>query len=171
MTIVSKLCLFCLFTFSCHTTPQSNCGSNAGAGRFGRSHNNLRLKYDVPIVHDYLCFVASSKIEESWRAPIDFQLASPKGFHAGKTIFPDTGAELDEKDIFRHRIDDSTFNMLGFVTEVRDGAVTVRSIWYDTIDVKIVTHQELGRRFSDTRKGLSLQQADSILASWGTSRR
>lgn len=129
------------------------------------------MQYGAPIIHDYMCFDQGTMKMEGWDAPVEYQLSAVTGFHAGKGVFLQSEAELDEKDIYRHRIDDSTFEFLGILTEVRNGVVSFPNIWYDTIDVNTIKGEHTERVFTNTKTHLSIEQADSTLSKWGTSRR
>lgn len=153
-----------------NTTP---CGQNPPNSELGISFNSERLKYGAPIIHSYLCFQSTSEKMESWGLAYELEDTMKGGYHAGKGIFHSKGALLDEKDIYRKRIDDSTLIMLGILTYVsKDFKVEFPSIWYDTLNASSVglSKPVITERKFNARWDLSIEQADSILHSWGTSR-
>lgn len=169
------LCLLGLSTFiaGCKTLSEFTCSNNPQT-KFGTALNPTRLKFGAPIIHKYMCFESITQEMENWETPIDFQKSCKKGFHAGKGIFLKSDADLDEKDIYRHRINDSTFEMLGILTEIRKGEVSFPNIWYFTVDVRYIFPENISivpSRISNEIKHLNIGQADSILSVWGTSRK
>jgi len=142
---------------------------------FGKQYNPIRTKYGSPILHDYMKLQSSDDEFELWRAPIEIHDTIKTGFHAGKGfyIFPDS--VLQEDDIFRKRIDDSTYAFVAILTYGNLKKNEFRSIYYDSVDVRELKLQASeymnykGTRQFTTRK-LTIDEADSILAVWGTSR-
>lgn len=172
-----------LILFLCSTsinscvTSKSNtyCKENAALSKFGHPFNKTRLKYGAPIIHDYLCFESGSPKMESWGLPKEIQDTITVGFHEGKGVFLTSEGILDEKDIFKKRLNDSTFIMLGILTYVsKDMKVDFPNIWYDTISTSTIgLSKKYHTNFESVhtqRQSLTIQQADSILQSWGTSR-
>ena len=158
---------------ACKTANKNNCPNNLQA-KSGKSLNPTRLKFGVPVIHNYMCLESVTNKMESWGTPVDFQKNAKTGFHAGKGVFLISDAELDEKDIYRHRINDSTFEMLGILTEVRNGKASFPNIWYHTVDEHyLFAESKISNptRLSNEIQHLNINQADSILATWGTSRK
>jgi hypothetical protein len=154
---------------------QNSCNENGSIAKFGKPFNNLRSKYGAPIIHDYLCFETATDKMETWGLSKEIQDTITAGFHEGKGVFLKTDGLLDEKDIFRKRINDSTFIMLGILTYVsKDMKVEFTNIWSDTVSARTIglarTSQTNFERVDNPRQNLTIQEADSILQSWGTSR-
>lgn len=164
--------LLCLMLFSCSIDPKAFC---TGKSKYGREYNKIRLQVGAPIIHNYMCLeTPNATFEESWRMPKALQMKAKNGFHAGKTIFLQSEAQLDEKDIFRKRIDDTTFMMLGILTEVRNGKTEYPSIWFMTVDARDISLAEDNRAGREHKMGFTskftIHQADSVLQSWATAR-
>jgi hypothetical protein len=162
--------IICLSTVSCYSASSGSCDKDGKNAKRGRALNEQRLKYGIPIIHDYLCFDRWTGKVEGWDAPISYQLSTQRGFHAGKGVFLTSDAEMDEKDIYRKRVNDSTFAMLGISTEVYNG-VTSFNVWYGLVDLNTILNKQSNRQLEVYRKDLTIQQADSILGSWETSRK
>lgn len=144
--------------------------------RFGKQYNSTRAKYGSPILHDYMALESSDDEFELWRAPIEIHDTIKTGFHAGKGFYINPDSTLQEDDIFRKRINDSTFAFVAILTygNVRKNKFT--SIYYDSVDerqLKLSASEYLNdNKYREyTRKDLTINEADSILAVWGTSRR
>lgn len=161
---------------SCTMTKNKNyCKENGLLSKFGQSFNKTRLKYGAPIIHDYLCYESATDKMESWGFSKEIQDTITVGFHEGKGIFLKSEGMLDEKDIFKKRINDSTFIILGILTYVsKYMKVYFPNIWYDTVSVSTIgslrESQTNFERINSPRQNLTIQQADSILQSWGASR-
>jgi len=121
-----------------------------------------------------MCLELVTDKMESWETPATFQKTAKTGFHAGKGIFLQSDPDLDEKDIYRHRLNDSTFETLGILTEVRNGKSSFPNIWYSTVSEEYLFAKSKSEVSAETAKEmqqLSITQADSILSAWNTSRR
>ena len=174
---ISSLLFFCsVLISSCSQSENKNyCKENEKASKFGLAFNKTRLKYGAPVIHDYLCLESTSEKMESWSLSKEIQDTISIGFHDGKGVFLQTDGLLEEKDIFRKRINDSTFVMLGILTYVsKDMKVDFPDIWYDTISAGSIglskKTREGSERTNTPKYGLTITQADSVLRSWGTSR-
>jgi hypothetical protein len=112
---------------------------------------------------------------ELWRTPQEIHDTITTGFHAGKGFYIHKDSVLQEDDIFRKRINDSTFAFVAILTFGNLKESKFNSIYYDSVD-----ERELKLRptqLDDFEKYktypevyLTIIEADSILRSWGTSR-
>ncbi|SHG39701.1 hypothetical protein SAMN04488109_0045 [Chryseolinea serpens] len=144
--------------------------------KFGKQYNSVRLKYGSPIIHDYMKLEISDEDFENWRIPRAIHDTISTGFHAGKGFYINKDSTLQEDDIFRKRIDDTTFAFVAILTFGKVSKNQFTSIYYDSVDEKELTLKATEYLNSDTRhrefhkKDLTIEEADSILSSWGTSR-
>lgn len=143
--------------------------------RFGKQYNRIRVKYGSPILHDYLVLKSADEGFEHWRIPDEIHDTITTGFHAGKGFYIHNDSILQEDDIFRRRIDDSTFAFVAILTYGNLKNNEFSSIYYGSVDereLKLKASEYLNyknhRQFA--RRELTIDEADSILAAWGTSR-
>lgn len=144
--------------------------------RFGKQYNGIRVKYGSPILHDYMQLEYADDGAEFWRTPMDIHDTIKTGFHAGKGFYIHKDSILQEDDIFRRRIDDSTFAYIGILTYGNLNNHRFTSIYYDSIDsreltlgaMEVLKTNNTYRSFRSIE--LTINEADSILSLWGTSR-
>jgi hypothetical protein len=144
--------------------------------QFGKRYNAVRLQYGSPVIHDYMVLGTHDNRFESWEIPGQIPDTITTGFHEGKGIHIHKDSVLQEDDIFRKRIDDTTFAYIGILTYGNPGKHEFSSIYLDSVDVRKVNSNvddnlypyTSYRTFTTTQ--LTIQQADSILNTWGTSR-
>lgn len=119
---------------------------------------------------------ASVEDFETWGIPRGIHDTISTGFHAGKGFHIHKDSTLQEDDIFRKRIDDTTFAFIAILTFGKLSKNQFTSIYYDSVDAKALTlkaYKYLNgdiRRRQFHKKDLTIHEADSILSSWGTSR-
>ncbi len=131
--------------------------------------------YGSPILHDYLKLKDADEEFEHWQIPLEIQDTITTGFHAGKGFYIHRDSVLQEDDIFRKRIDDSTFAFVAILTYGNLKKNEFTSIYYDSVDARDLkpkvseyVNYKYARQFA-ARK-ITIDQADSILAAWGTGR-
>jgi hypothetical protein len=112
---------------------------------------------------------------ELWRIPMEIQDTIKTGFHSGKGFYIHPDSTLQEDDIFRKRINDSTFAFVAILTYGNLRKNEIRSIYYDSVDerqLRLRASEYLNNdRYQKYRtKDLTIDQMDSILSVWGTSR-
>ena len=149
-----------------------SCNTMAPDTKFGKQYNAIRLKYGSPIIHDYMELHMDGEGYESWRIPSQMHDTISKGFHAGKGFYIHEDSVLQEDDIFRRRISDTTFAFIGILTRGNIHENRFTSIYYDTACANSIGFDNgLPCTFEhgDINE-ISIEEADSILNSWGTSR-
>lgn len=142
--------------------------------KFGKQYNIVRVKYGSPILHDYLELESTGRFE-LWEIPEEIHDTIRTGFHAGKGFYIIGDSVLQEDDIFRKRIDDSTFAFLAIITYGNLAKSEFTDIYYDSVDARQLklSASEYGERTKYrqyTKTEITIDQADSILSSWGLSR-
>lgn len=109
-----------------------------------------------------------------WETPLSIQDTITKGYHAGKGCYIHPDSVLQEDDIFRKRISDSTFAFIGILTMGNPYTHRFRSIYYDTVCATAIELHSNDKRchtpFKSRVTEVTIETADSILRSWGTSR-
>ena len=109
-----------------------------------------------------------------WTSPLSLQDTITKGYHAEKGCHIHPDSVLQEDDIFRKRISDSTFAFVGILTMGNSRDHRFRSIYYDTVCATDIQLPAYGRPcntfFKPNTTEITIEKADSILQSWGTSR-
>ncbi len=148
--------------------------------KFGIQYNATRIEYGSPIIHDYLELQSSDNTFEHWHIPDEIHDTIRSGFHAGKGFYIHQDSILQEDDIFRKRINDSTFIFIGILTYGNLKKHKFSSIYYDTVDARSIIstafeHLDNNPDYMNYYRkheslDLTIQQADSILNEWGTSR-
>lgn len=147
--------------------------------KFGKQYNSVRLKYGSPIIHDYLEFEYGDSDRECWGIPKAVHDTISIGFHEGKCFNIGDDSVLYEDDIFRKRINDSTFLFVAIITYGNPKSHYYKAIYYDTVDIRslnISTSSYLSKDnrykeyYDNDAQDLTIEQADSILTAWGTSR-
>ncbi len=143
--------------------------------KFGKQYNKVRVKYGSPILHDYLKLESTDGKFELWEIPQEIHDTIRAGFHAGKGFYIIRDSILQEDDIFRKRIDDSTFSFVAIVTYGNPTKNEFTNIYHDSVDARQLklSTSEYGERTKYrqyTKKEITIEQADSILSSWGINR-
>jgi len=145
--------------------------------KFGKQYNGIRLKYGSPILHDYLELERADEDFELWRIPSEIHDTIRMGFHAGKGFYIHNDSVLQEDDIFRKRINDSTFAFIAILTYGNLEKNEFTSIYYDSVDERQLKLKASEYLYLDRReyrhykhKELTIDEADSILTVWGTNR-
>ena len=144
--------------------------------KFGKQYNTIRQQYGSPVIHNYMKLKSTSDSYENWITPLGIHDTITAGFHAGKGFYIHQDSVLQEDDIFRKRIDDSTFAYVAILTYGNLNKNRFSSIYYDSVDAgylklkawEIFNPKNSHRTF--TTKQLTIYQADSILQEWGTGR-
>lgn len=154
----------------------TNCTSKNKFDIFGKSYNKTRNEYGSPIIHDYMIEIRLPFDSiMSFETPIEIQNTIKKGYHAGKTFYIYKDSILQEDDIFRKRISDSTFAFIGILTYGNRQTHSYSSIYYDTTCAKDIGLKDFGKSCTcsfpkNELNKISITKADSILEAWGTSR-
>lgn len=145
--------------------------------KFGKQYNKVRLEYGSPIIHDYLVLEYTEESYECWGIPKEIHDTIRMGFHEGKCFYINPDSILQEDDIFRKRINDTTFAFIGILTFGNSKEHEFSSIYYDTVDARYLKlsgfeYLERGKDYPhyNNKRKLTIEEADSILNSWGTSR-
>ena len=142
--------------------------------QFGKNYNEVRRAYGSPIIHEYMELKMESGSFLFWTASLSLQDTITKGYHAEKGCHIHPDSVLQEDDIFRKRISDSTFAFIGILTMGNQHDHRFRSIYYDTVCAADIQLPAYGRpchtSFKPNTAEITIEKADSILQSWGTSR-
>lgn len=159
------VCTIILFAVACR---------NNYAQRFDKAYNPVRKIYGSPVIHDYMELALDGDTSRKWSTPNAIQDTITKGFHADKVMYVYPDSVLSEDDWFRKRLSDSTFAFLEISTYGNPHTRKFTSILYDTVCASELGLECHGKRcitgVNPFAKDLNIKQADSILASWGTSR-
>ena len=153
-----------------------SCNTAVPDTKYGKQYNTIRLKYGSPVIHDYMELKTADEGFELWRIPPEIHDTITSGFHAGKGFSIYEDSILHEDDIFRKRIDDSTFAFIGILTRgnlIRNQFTSIYLGSVDARELKLNAMEYLNseNKYRDfPRKELTIKQADSILHAWGTSR-
>lgn len=153
-----------------------SCNTREQDTKFGKQYNATRLKYGSPIIHDYMELKTADEGFELWRTPPEIHDTIASGFHAGKGFYINDDSVLQEDDIFRKRIDDSTFAFIGILTygnltKNQFTAISLSSVDARELELKAMEYLYSKNKYRDfPRRDLTIKQADSILHAWGTSR-
>ncbi|MBL3657222.1 hypothetical protein [Fulvivirga sediminis] len=147
--------------------------------QFGKQYNAIRMEYGSPVIHDYMRLRIADTDFENWRAPQTMHDTISIGFHAGKGFYIHHDSILQEDDIFRKRINDSTFVFIAILTHGNLKKHQFTNIYYDTVDersLKLTAKEYLNNNsdyknyYNSERQNLTIEEADSILTEWGTGR-
>ncbi|MEL7002408.1 MAG: hypothetical protein AAFN93_06705, partial [Bacteroidota bacterium] len=147
--------------------------------KFGRQYNEIRIEYGSPIIHDYLELESTSDDYECWGISRKIHDTIRIGFHEGKCFHIAKDSTLYEDDIFRKRINDSTYVFIGILTYGNRRDHKYEAIYYDTADARSLNvpaakylnnNNDYMKYYESGKMDLTIEQADSILAEWGTSR-
>lgn len=151
-------------------------GCNTRDTKFGKQYNAVRETYGSPIIHDYMDLTTTDEDFERWQIPLQVHDTIRTGFHAGKGFYIHQDSILQEDDIFRKRIDDSTFAFVAILTYGKANKHNFTSIYYDSVDARKLKLKAIewlnaaNNQRNFTPKELTIKEADSILNAWGTSR-
>ena len=110
----------------------TNCKPKETDTAFGKNYNSERLKYGSPTIHDYMLLDISWDSVKNWETPLSIQDTISIGYHSGKGYYIHPDSVIQEDDIYRKRISDTTFAYIGILTFGNIKNHRFRSIYYDT---------------------------------------
>lgn len=147
-------------------------GCHEKSTKFGKAYNQIRKTYGSPIIHEYMRLKSTSDDFEHWRTPESTNGKFDKGFHYGKGFYIHEDSVLQEDDVFRIRINDSTYQQINILTYGKPNSVEFNCILFkvDSREVEQSPFEYLNADLKfpkyDSQK-ISIDQADSILQLWG----
>lgn len=140
--------------------------------KFGKDYNQFRKTYGSLIIHEYMRLTITEIDYEHWRTPESTIKTFNKGFHFGKAIYFYSDTILQEKDVFRNRINDITYKQVNILTNgsLRSVSFNCKYFKVDSRKVHLPITEFIDSfkeypEYEDT--DISIKQADSILLDWG----